>query len=81
MPKSSSWRSFWDLATPEQGAAAVLQMYGDAAAEAASHCASAAFDDNREDDYRFWTAVLARVRVAGRRRRKIARRFQVATRN
>jgi hypothetical protein len=54
----SDWRSFWDIATPQQGATALIEMYGPAAAEAARKCATAALDDDRNEDYQFWTAVL-----------------------
>jgi hypothetical protein len=54
----SNWRSFWDVATPQQGATAMIEIYGPAAAEAAHSCASAALNDDRDDDYQFWTAVL-----------------------
>ena len=58
------WHSFWDLASPRQGAIALTEMYGDAAAAAAADCAAWAHADNRDDDYRFWIAVLARLRGA-----------------
>lgn len=60
------WQSFWDLASPEQGAEKVLELFGAEAAAAAAHCAAAASSDNRDDDYRFWIAVLARVSTAKR---------------
>jgi len=55
----SEWRSFWDVATPEQGATAMIEIYGTAAAKAVHSCAVAALNDARNADYRFWTAVLA----------------------
>ena len=58
------WDSFWDLATPEQGAAAIMELCGAGAASAAADCAAVAYKDHRDEDYRFWTAVLARVRAA-----------------
>ena len=59
----SDWHSFWDVASPRQGATALIEMYGDAASEAAADCAASARADNRDDDYRFWVAVLARLRA------------------
>lgn len=63
----ADWRSFWDLASPERGAATMIELYGESAAAAAADCASAALADDRDEDFRFWTAVLARVRAAERR--------------
>ena len=57
----STWESFWDLANPEQGARGMRDIYGDHAAEAAASCAEAAQADDRDEDYRFWTAVAARL--------------------
>lgn len=65
--KWSDWRSFWDLANPEEGASAVVALFGAEAATAASHCASSAIADDRDEDYRFWVAVLARVLATNRR--------------
>jgi hypothetical protein len=59
MRPSSDWQSFWDLATPQQGAIAMTEIYGGGAFRAISGCAAAALKDNRTEDYRFWTAVLA----------------------
>ena len=36
-------------------------LYGAHAAEAAASCAEAAQADDRDEDYRFWTAVVARL--------------------
>lgn len=54
--------SFWDIASPRQGATALRQMFGDEAAAAAQSCAKAAQADKRDDDYRYWIAVLARLK-------------------
>jgi hypothetical protein len=56
---SSDWQSFWDLATPKQGAIAMIEIYGLGATRATSGCVAAALQDNRTEDYQFWTAVLA----------------------
>lgn len=60
--------SFWDLATPEEVAGMIAELYGGGAVEAAEQCVASASSDQRDDDYRFWTAVLARVVAADRRR-------------
>jgi hypothetical protein len=62
---SLDWNSFWDLATPEQGARAMAESCGPGAVAAAIDCARGARADHRDDDYRFWIAVLARLRAAG----------------
>lgn len=51
------WNSFWDLTTPEEAAATFREIYGPTAAAAAAECATAARNDNRENDHRFWVAV------------------------
>ena len=55
--------SFWDIASPRQGATALRQWFGDQAATAAQSCADAAKTDDRDDDYRYWIAVLARLKA------------------
>lgn len=72
----SDWESFWDLASPEKGAATIMEMYGAAAGDAAADCAAAALADDRDADYRFWTAVLGRVRAAELRCREAAEQSQ-----
>ena len=67
MTDAQDWQSFWDIASPEAGAAALTKFYGPAASQAAADCASAAIADDRDEDYRFWTAVLSRLRAAERR--------------
>jgi hypothetical protein len=54
----------WDIATPERAARALVEFYGPDATLAAAHCGLAAYGDDRHDDYRFWYAVFARLRVA-----------------
>ena len=55
------WNSFWHLATPQEAAATFREIYGAGAAEAAAECATAARDDDRENDHRFWIAVSAEL--------------------
>jgi hypothetical protein len=55
------WNSFWDLATPQEAAATFREIYGPAAAKAAAECATAASNDDRENDHRFWVAVSAEL--------------------
>lgn len=64
MLDQENWHSFWDIANPRQGAKALIEMYGDAATAAAAKCVADALSDERDDDYRFWVAVLARLRAA-----------------
>jgi hypothetical protein len=56
-----AWTSFWDLAPPEEAAALVTEMYGVLAAREAARCAVAAKADGRQEDRRYWMAVLAVV--------------------
>ena len=63
---SFNWNSFWDLASPEQAAEALVRFYGSDAARAAAECALAADADNRDDDYRFWLAVFHNLRAVER---------------
>jgi len=60
------WNSFWDLATPTEAAAMLRDSYGPHAAAAAEECASAAKNDNRETDHRFWLAVSAELNAPER---------------
>jgi hypothetical protein len=55
------WCSFWDLASPDQAARALSELYGARAAEAAARCASAARRDGRHRDYRFWVAAFVKL--------------------
>lgn len=57
--------SFWDLAIPEQGAHAVVELFGTAAMAEAIRLALEARAAGDEDNYRFWTAVYARVFMDG----------------
>lgn len=54
--------SFWDIASPRQGATALRQWFGDQAAAEAQRCADAAKADGRDDDYRYFVAVLAQLK-------------------
>lgn len=60
------WQTFWDLADPQRAATILAELYGDAAATAAADCAATARTDERDDDYRFWIAVQARLQAAQR---------------
>jgi hypothetical protein len=55
------WSSFWDLTTPAEAAKIFREFYGPGAADAAAHCATAAKNDDRSTDYRFWLAVNAEL--------------------
>lgn len=62
----SDWQSFWDIATPREGANAIIEIYGTAAADAVLRCLAAARNDNRDEDFHFWTAVLGYIKSADR---------------
>lgn len=53
------WNSFWDLTTPAEAAEMFREFYGCGAVDAAADCATAAKNDDRPTDYRFWLAVAA----------------------
>ena len=53
-----NWKSFWDIATPEEAARILTEWFGMMAAQLAVDCALAAGGDQRDDDRRFWLAVL-----------------------
>jgi hypothetical protein len=57
------WESFWDITTPEDAARILFDWYGARAARIAAECGLAAHGDDREEDYRFWYAVFARLRA------------------
>lgn len=57
------WQSFWDLTTPEDAAGTLATWYGAAAVGEAADCAAVALADGRDEDVRFWIAVLARLRT------------------
>lgn len=62
--ESFDWESFWDLITPEDAANILNEWYGAGAADAAFGSAATALADKRNDDYRFWCAVFARLHGA-----------------
>lgn len=57
------WESFWDITTPEDTALILAEWYGPLAAWHAATCALAASGGDRDEDYRFWYAVFARLRA------------------
>ena len=59
---SSDWESFWDLGSPQEASAFLVEEYGSKAATHAAECALAARSDGRDEDYRFWTAVFHHLR-------------------
>ena len=60
---SFDWRSFWDLASPDEAAIAFVELYGANAGRAAHQCVLTAAVDGRDEDQRFWLAVVARLSV------------------
>jgi len=61
------WNSFRDLTTPVEAAEMFREFYGPGAAAAAAHCATAAKNDNRPTDHRFWLAVAAELNKSDQR--------------
>ena len=57
--RAPDWRSFWDLATPEETAQVFVDLYGKGARQAVEECIRSAADDGRYEDRRFWRAVTA----------------------
>ncbi|WP_306030186.1 hypothetical protein [Stappia sp. MMSF_3263] len=53
--------TLWDLADPEEAAAAARDLYGPAAATAAASVAFAARYAIREADFRFWFEVFVKL--------------------
>lgn len=71
------WDSFWDLSTPSAAAEIMTGTYGTRATLAAADCAKTARWDGRDEDYRFWVAVLAHLTATqrvGRRRAAVSPR-------
>jgi len=65
-PQPLNWTSFWNLASPEWAAGALVEFYGVDAALAAAHCGLAAYADDRDDDYRYWFTVFRTLRTVER---------------
>ncbi|MDJ0944965.1 MAG: hypothetical protein QNJ30_15970 [Kiloniellales bacterium] len=63
-----NWKSFWDIATPEEAAHILSGWFGVMAAQLAVDCALAAGSDQKDDDRRFWLAVLDHLTGSTRRR-------------
>ena len=70
----SGWDSFWDLSDPQSVSEVMTDIYGAAAASAATECAAAAGADGRVDDYQFWirTRSMIEATQASRRRMVVA---------
>ncbi len=51
------WKSFWDLATPEEMARSFIELYGEGNRRAVGECIRTAVEDGRHEDCRFWRAV------------------------
>ena len=58
----SHWRSFWDLASPSEMVPVLLDSYSTDANSAVMQCILTAAADGRDEDRRFWLAVLADLR-------------------
>lgn len=54
----NNFTTFWDVASPVEAAGAFVKLYGPDAAGAARECAQTATADGRDEDYRFWLAVM-----------------------
>lgn len=69
---TATWQSFWDITDPESVSTVMTELYGAAAARAASNCADAAQADGRMEDYRFWLTAWSCINATHMRRRKEA---------
>ena len=58
LAQSRDWKSFWDISTPDRAASEVALIYGEDAALAVAQCSLGAKADGRDEDHRFWLAVL-----------------------
>ncbi len=63
-----NWKSFWEIATPEEAARILTEWFGMMAAQLAVDCALAAGNDQRDDDRRYWLAVLDSLTGSTQRR-------------
>jgi hypothetical protein len=66
------WTSFWTLNDPEAASTAMLELFGAAAARAASDCMTAASADGREEDLWFWTQTSALIIATEQRQLAVA---------
>lgn len=60
--ESANWQSFWDVASPYEAASAFIELYGSNAVSAAQECVRTAVSDGRNEDARFWKAVIVVLR-------------------
>lgn len=59
--------SLWTSMTPQEGAGLLVQIFGSKATAKAKWLARYTRDLGDDSDYRFWTAVYARLYATGRR--------------
>jgi hypothetical protein len=57
--------SYWDWASPEEGARLQVELCGTSAVARGIELALDALRDGDDDNYRYWTAVYSRIFVSG----------------
>ena len=57
-----NWKSFADLASPDEVALAFIELYGKDAHQAVDECIETSAADGREEDSRFWSTVATILR-------------------